>query len=239
MGNVVLGKTTEEKDLGIWISSDLKYAVQCEKAAKAANSALGLISRSFQYRTKTVLVPLYKTFVRPRMEYAVAVWSPWMRKDEEVLERVQQRFIRMLSDVKGTTYEEKLKDVGLTTLSERRVRGDMIETFKVMRGFNRVERDDWFSIQEESGHRPTRLNSFIVGGKQERKMEVIVGKRAQLDVRKNFFTLRVEKDWNKLPESVKAQRSVNGFKNHYDRWREQIRLQEEISEQDNLLAFVF
>ena len=161
-----------------------------------------------------------------------------MRKDEEVLERVQQRFIRMLSDVKGTTYEEKLKDVGLTTLSERRVRGDMIETFKVMRGFNRVERDDWFSIQEESGHRPTRLNSFIVGGKQERKMEVIVGKRAQLDVRKNFFTLRVEKDWNKLPESVKAQRSVNGFKNHYDRWREQIRLQEEISEQDNLLAFV-
>ena len=103
MGNVVLGKTTEEKDLGIWISSDLKYAVQCERAAKAANSALGLISRSFHFRTKTVLVPLYKTFVRPRMEYAVAVWSPWMRKDEEVLERVQQRFIRMLSDVKGTT----------------------------------------------------------------------------------------------------------------------------------------
>ena len=126
--------------------------------------------------------------------------------------------------------EEKLKDVGLTTLSERRVRGDMIETFKVMRGFNRVERDNWFSIQEETEHRPTRLNSFIVEGKQERKMEVIVGARSQLDVRRNFFTMRVEKEWNKLPEVVKAQRSVNGFKNHYDRWWEQTKLQKEISE---------
>ena len=153
-----------------------------------------------------------------------------MRKDEEVLEKVQQRFVRMLSDVKGATYEEKLKEIGLMTLSERRVRGDMIETFKVMRGFNRVERDNWFSIQEEAEHRPTRLNSFIVEGKQERKMEVIVGERAQLDVRKNFFTLRVEREWNRLPEVVKAQRTVNGCKNHYDRWRELRKLQEEISE---------
>ena len=115
------------------------------------------------------------------------------------------------------------------TLSERRVRGDMIETFKVMRGFNRVEREDWFTIQEAE-HRSTRLNSFVVEGRQERKMEVIVGERAQLDVRKNFFTVRVEKGWNKLPEEVKAQRSVNGFKNHYDKWREQRRLQEETSQ---------
>ena len=153
-----------------------------------------------------------------------------MRKDDEVLERVQQRFVRMLSDVKGATYEERLTSVGLTTLSERRERGDMIETFKAMKGFNRVEREDWFTIQEEAEHRSTRLNSFVVEGRQERKMEVIVGERAQLDVRKNFFTVRVEKGWNKLPEEVKAQRSVNGFKNHYDKWREQRRLQEETSQ---------
>ena len=200
MGDVVLGQTTEEKDLGIWITDDLKYAVQCEKAAKAANSALGLISRSFHYRTKSVLVPLYKTFVRPKLEYAGAVWSPWMQKDREVLEKVQQRFVRMLSDVKGESYEEKLKAVGLTSLSERRTRGDMIETFKTMRGFNRVERENWFTVQEEMEHRPTRLNTIMVNGKPERKMEVIVGARAQLDVRRNFFTMRVEKEWNKLPE---------------------------------------
>ena len=60
----------------------------------------------------------------------------------------------------------------------------------------------------------------------ERGREVIVGTRPQMDVRKNFFTVRVEKAWNELPEMVKAQKIVNGFKNHYDRWREQYLLQE-------------
>ena len=149
-----------------------------------------------------------------------------MRKDEEVLEKVQQRFVRMLSDVRGDTYEEKLKSIGMTTLAERRVRGDMIETFKTMKGFNRVKREEWFKIQEEGQHRPTRLNTIIVDGEPERRREVIVGTRAQVEVRKNFFTVRVEKAWNELPESVKAQRTINGFKNHYDRWREQSLLQE-------------
>ena len=71
------------------------------------------------------------------------------------------------------------------------------------------------------------MNTIIVEGKEERKMEVIVGARANLDVRKNFFSLRVENKWNKLPEVVKAQQNVNGFKNHYDRWWEQARLSEE------------
>ena len=118
--------------------------------------------------------------------------------------------------------------MGLTTLRERRERGDMIETFKTMRGFNRVERDNWFTIQEVAEHRSTRLNTIRVEGKEERKMEVIVGARANLDVRKNFFSLRVENKWNKLPEVVKEQRNVNGFKNHYDRWREQTNLNEEV-----------
>ena len=103
------------------------------------------------------------------------------------------------------------------------------ETSKFGGPLNRVERDKWFTVQEETEHWPTRLNTIIVEGRPERKMEVIVGARAQLDVRRNFFTMRVEKGWNKLPEEVKAQRSVNGFKNHYDRWREQSVLLEEIS----------
>ena len=48
---------------------------------------------------------------------------------------------------------------------------------------------------------------------------MIIGQRAKLEVRRNFFTVRVEKEWNSLPEVVKAQRTVNGFKNAYDRWR--------------------
>ena len=49
MGDVVLGLTSKEKDLDVWISNDLKYGVQCERATKAVISALGLISGSFHY----------------------------------------------------------------------------------------------------------------------------------------------------------------------------------------------
>ena len=219
MGGVPLVEVKEEKDLGVWIQSDLKPGSQCERAAKAANAALGLITRSFHYRTKSILVPLYKVFVRPKLEYAVSVWNPWLQKDEEVLEKVQKRLVRMLSDVRAETYEERLRLAGLSTLRERRLRGDMIETFKTMRGVNHVAREDWFRIQVEEDHRPTRTNALIVGGEVMRRRDVIVGERAALEVRKNFFTVRVEKTWNLLPEEIKAQKSVNGFKNHYDKWK--------------------
>ena len=219
MDGVPLVAVKEEKDLGVWIQSDLKPGSQCERAAKAANATLGLITRSFHYRTKSVLVPLYKVFVRPKLEYAVSVWNPWLQKDEDVLEKIQKRLVRMLSDVRAETYEERLRLAGLTTLRERRLRGDMIETFKTMRGFNHVEREDWFNIQVDEEHRPTRTNTLIVDGEMVRKREVMVREQAALEVRRNFFTVRVEKTWNLLPEEIKAQKTVNGFKNHYDKWR--------------------
>ena len=58
--------------------------------------------------------------------------------------------------VKGKTYEEKLKELGLTTLEERRVRGDMIEVFKIMHGFNDVSRDTWFTLAADRGTQLTR-----------------------------------------------------------------------------------
>ena len=83
-------------------------------------SSLGLITRSFHPRTKSILVPLYKVFVRPKLEYAVSVWNPWLQKDEDVLEKVQKRLVRMLSDVRAETYEERLRLAGLSLLRERR-----------------------------------------------------------------------------------------------------------------------
>ena len=99
-------------------------------AAKSANWALGQLARAFHYRKASCLVPLYKTFVRPKLEHAVVAWSPWTEADKEVLEKVQRRMVRMISDKRGNTYEERLKNIGLTTLTERRERGDAIETFK-------------------------------------------------------------------------------------------------------------
>ena len=218
LGDVEMQEANEEKDLGVWFDNSLKPAIQCEKAAKDANAALGMIAKSFHYRTKDVLVPLYKTFVRPKLEHASVVWSPWLVKDINELERVQKRVMRMLVGMEGREYEEKLEEVGLTTLAERRVRGDMIETYKTLRGVNRVRKEEWFETQEEE-MRPTRSNAVVIEGEAVKKREVIVPQRCNLEIRKNFFTVRAANEWNQLPDAVKASVSVNAFKNAYDGWR--------------------
>ena len=99
----------------------MKPAKQCAAAAKAANFALGQISRAFHFRKKENLVPLYKTFVRPKVEFAGAAWNPWMEGERKQLEKVQERFVRMLSDVKGRNYEEKLTMNGFNNVKKRRM----------------------------------------------------------------------------------------------------------------------
>ena len=105
----------------------------------------------------------------------------------------------------------------LTTLEERRARGDMVETFKTLNGKNRVKVSEWFEVQEEEA-RPTRLNTLMVAGDAIKKKGVLVGQKANRELRRNFFTVRVVNEWNSLPEEVKAVKSTNAFKNAYDRW---------------------
>ena len=217
MNGVRIEEVTKEKDLGIWVSDDLKPSEQCEAAAKKANSALGMVLRAFHYRKQSILVHLYKCFVRPKMEFAVAAWSPWFEKDIEVMEKVQKRAIRAMTDVHGDSYEERLKKTGLTTLKERRVRGDLIETFKVLKGFDNVIRDEWFDLRSGEETRPTRANTRIEDGIQKKKTDVIYKPKTKSEVRLNFFTVRIVRTWNELPDEVKEAKSVTAFKILYDR----------------------
>ena len=142
MNELQIASDTEEKDLGVWVENTMKPTKQCLMAAKSANWALGQLSRTFHYKKAECLVPLYKRFIRPKLEHVVAAWSPWAAGDREVLENVQRRMVRMISNKRGNTYEERLENVGLTTLTERRARGDMIEVFRTMRGFNEVDKNE-------------------------------------------------------------------------------------------------
>ena len=124
-----------------------------------------------------------------------------------------------MSDVRGRDYEEKLKDAGLCLLTERRTRGDLIEAFKVIKGMNNVDRDEWFDLTSRETSRPTRANSTIEDGTETRRSNILYEPRAKKEMRKNFFTIRVVQKWNELPESVRTAESVNAFKNRYDEWK--------------------
>ena len=218
MDGLELGESSEERDLGIRIADTLKPSRQCAVAAKAAHFSLSQIQRSFHFRRKRDLVPLYKTFVRPRLEFGVAAWCPWTETDIQCLESVQRRLVRLLSDVTGKGYEEKLRDAGLTTLKERRERGDAIEVFKTLRHINNVEAERWFQVIGEDA-RPLRSNTCIGEDGERRKEHVLEVERSSLEIRRNFFVVRAAKAWNEIPEKVKEATTTNCFKNRYDSWR--------------------
>ena len=219
MNGVELSVTEEERDLGVWTDSTLKPHLQCMKAASSANRVLGMILKSFHYRNKQSLMPLYKALVRPKLEFGVAAWNPWHEGDIECLETVQKRMIRSLSNVRGTNYEEKIKDAGLTTLKERRERGDLIEAFKTIRGINNVDRNEWFLIAELNAARPgTRSTINVEGGKSENRPSILIKERARTELKNNAFRFRVGRTWNDLPDTVREVKSTNSFKNAYDSW---------------------
>ena len=99
---------------------------------------------------------LYKSLVRPHLEYCGGAWSPHYLKDKELIERVQYRFTHMFKDLRQRDYGERLKSLNLWTLEERRNRQDSIEVFKMFKGFTRLSIDELFerhvNIKGTRGH---------------------------------------------------------------------------------------
>ena len=198
----VLQAVEEEKDIGVIVSNTLKPSAQCAKASKKANSILRQMSRSVHYRDKDVWVYLYTTYVRHHLEFSVQAWSPWYVKDVDLLEGVQKRAVNMIVGLRSSTYEGKLREVGLTTLRERRVRGDMIQVWKYLHKHN-PGGDKLFKM---ANAQHSRLSRYTY--KPWNISRVI----AKLEVRRNFFTSRVADKWNSLQDAV----DLNTFKNNYD-----------------------
>jgi len=84
-----LGIIKQENDLGVIFCKNLKIGKQCFKAASNGNKVLGMIKRIFTSRSKEIIIPLYKTLVRPHLDYCVQAWRPHIIKDIQVLEKVQ------------------------------------------------------------------------------------------------------------------------------------------------------
>ena len=81
MGDAVLGRTTQEKILGVTFSADMKVSEQCGIAASKGNQILGLIRWTIMYNEKQLIVPLYRAIVRPHLEYFIQAWRPYRKKD--------------------------------------------------------------------------------------------------------------------------------------------------------------
>ena len=156
----LLGKEIEscqqEKDLGVIITNDLKPSRQCIEAEKKAQKILGYIKRQFKTRKKKTILTLYNALVRPHLEYNVQFWSPSLRKDIERLEAVQARATKLIPSIRHLSYRRRLNRLDLFSLEKRRLRGQLIETFKILNGINNVNSESLFTLSNNR----TRCNGW-------------------------------------------------------------------------------
>ena len=198
----ILEKTALEKDLGVTVSDNLKPTNHCTKAANKATSALRLLKKTFSNLNTKNFTVLFTTYVRPDLEYCLKVVGPYMKQDVEALEKVQRRATRLVAQVRGLTYEERLRKLQLPSIKERALRGDLIETYKVLTKKLEVDPSMFFEVDEESKTRGHTLK--------------LKKRRSVSWLRSNFFSNRVVTAWNKLPREVVQAETINKFKNRLD-----------------------
>ena len=199
-----LKKVETEKDLGAIVSYDLKVGPNIVHHVAKANKMVGLIRRTFSFLNKDMFLALYKAYIRPHLEYCQQAFYPHLEKDIALLEGVQRRATKLVQSIEDLPYPERLKELDLYTLEQRRNRGDMITVFKIIKGIMKVDMSKLFNFAD---YKRTRGHQY----------KLKTPKTCNTNIRQKFFSQRVLLPWNKLPHSIINSENVEMFKREYDK----------------------
>ena len=130
--------------------------------SKTDSKITGLIRRKISNKSKEGMLILYKTLVRPIVDYCTPVWRPYLRKDVNKIEKIQKRFTKMIFECRGQNYEKRLLTLGLTTLEDRHYRADMIQVFNILNNIGDIYPSEMLPLSNRLGGRNSK--SCIKGG---------------------------------------------------------------------------
>ena len=140
--------------------------------------------------------------MRSHLEYGQTVWSPYKLKHIDALEAVQRRATKILPNLKNLSDAERLRKLSLPTLTYRRIRGDMIELYKIMHGF-----------YNSDACPKLELNLYKTRGHSYKLFK----RSCTTNTRMHYFSFRVVDKWNSLPNEIVNAPSINSFKTRLDK----------------------
>jgi ribonuclease P/MRP protein subunit RPP40 len=206
MGQEALATEEVEKDVGVTFDTDFSFNQHIKAMISKANSRVGIIKRTFTKLDIQSFTLLYKSIVRPILEYCSSIWFPLYQKDINEIEKVQRRATKLIPSLSHLTYAERLHILNIPTLSYRRKRCDVLQVFRIIKGIDKIDFDTFFTRNTNS----TRGHCWK-----------LLKPRAETRIRLNSFSHRVINIWNSLPTEVVNSTSINSFKNSLEKaWKD-------------------
>jgi len=203
LNNTPIPQTLQAKDLGIIIDSNLKFHAQALAASAKARKVGNYLLKYLSFINCDTLKILINSFIRPHLEYCIQAWRPFYHKSFAVLERTFRSFTKRCPETASLPYPERLKVLGLRSLQARFDRGDLLQTFKIVRRFDQLPFNLFFSF---ATYQKTRGHSYKLCAESYRT-----------NTRKGSFSQRVVLPWNQLPSFVVEAPSVAAWKAAFDR----------------------
>ena len=109
----------------------------------------------------------------------------------------------MIPGLENLEYEDRLKRLGLESLEDRRIRGDLIQLYKYVKGFDKTDIQNWIVMDNQEMTR--RAHDY--------KLRFLA---CDSDLKRTAFPNRVIQKWNRLPERVVCANTISKFKEEYD-----------------------
>ena len=193
---------SSHRDLGIAFEPNFQWSSHCSLLSSKALKMSYCILRSLQYSCIAHYRKAFVSYCRPILEYCPQIWSPAKISDITCIEKVQKTYTRIafrkcFRGPFSPNYAQRLKIFGLKSLEYRRLELDLLLCYKIINALCCINFDDFFSWAPIQTRRPNNMQ--------------LSRKHCHVNAVFNFFSYRVVRVWNLLPQYIVSSPSLAAF----------------------------
>ena len=200
---VELKVVTSYKDLGVVVDRNLRFHSHIGRVVGKAGALMGNLLRSTVCRSRKFMVTLFVAHLRPFVDYCSTVWHVGYLGDLRRLESLQRRWTKEVAGMRDISYEDRLRELGLYSVSGRLLRADLIKIWKLLKFENHEELSQLFQVSRVESTRGHNLRLIMPICRTEIMRRSLMARRVLL--------------WNRLPANVVEASTLGCFKGGLDR----------------------